>query len=194
MADHPQLGYDAVADWEQGNRVVLGRSDQTTSRDAIFGEFEVVDYDDIPGRLAMTDFFLDFWRSKGGETRAASRADISPNELKKYLEHVVLLDVVREENSWKLIVRLIGGHVSGFYGEITGKDVRDMENNKAIERIYHACGKVIENGLPKMTVSPALSPDRKYLEAIALYLPLFDKNGEVNKIMVAVHVSTPSQS
>lgn len=173
---------------------MLRPENQTTSRDAVFGDFEVIDYDDIRGRLPMADFFLDIWQKKGGESRTITRGDLSPVEMKKYLEHVVLLDVtLSDTGNLGLLVRLIGGHVSGFYGEITGKDVRDMENEKAIERIYHGCGVVFQSGKPVMTNASAFSPDRHYLEASALYLPLFDKDGMVNKIMVAVHVSAPQK-
>ncbi len=177
-----------------GNAIVLRPENQTTSRDAIFGDFKVFRYDDIRGRLPMADFFLDIWQQKGGEDRTITRADLSPMEMKKYLEHVVLLDVTREgAQDFGLLVRLIGGHVAGFYGEITGKDVREMENNKAIERIYCGCGEVLKSSEPTMTIAPAFSPDRHYLEASALYLPLFDEYGMVNKIMVAVHVSAPQK-
>lgn len=173
---------------------MLGNTNQTTSRDTIFGDFEVIDYGEIGNRYDMSDFFLDLWRRKGGEEKKISRADVSPVEMKKYLEHVVLMDVVHETGGWRLVVRLIGGHVANFYGEITGKDIREMENSKAIERIYYVSGQVMEHGLPLMTVSPAFSPDRLYMEAIAIYLPLFDGDGKVNKIMVAVHVSAPRRS
>lgn len=172
---------------------MLGKGDEFLPRDAIFGDFEVVDYQDADNRSHMTDFFLDLWRSKGGEQKTISRADISPMEMKQYLEHVVLMDVVRDQDTWRLQVRLIGGHVATFYGEITGKDIREMENSKAVERIYFISGRVIERQEPAMTVSPAFSPDKLYMEAVALYVPLFNKDGEVNKIMVAVHVSSPGR-
>lgn len=172
---------------------MLRNGNQTTAKDAIFGDFSVVDYPDIDTHIAMVTFFLDLWRKKGGEAKTISRADIRPAEMKKYLEHIVLLDVIRRDTSWSLLVRLIGGHVADFYGEITGKDVRDMINTKAIERIYHVCGRILERAEPILTVSPAFSPDHTYMEAIALYMPLFDKNAAIDKIMVAVHVSTPGQ-
>ena len=169
---------------------MFGKGDEFLPRDAIFGDFEVVEYQHAGNRSPLTDFFLDLWRQKGGEQKAISRADITPREMKQYLEHVVLMDVVRDQNTWRLQVRLVGSHVANFYGDITGKDIRVMENSKAIERIYFISGKVIEGKEPAMTVSPAFSPDKLYMEAVALYMPLFDKDGEVNKIMVAVHVAS----
>lgn len=171
---------------------MLGRGDKLLPDDTVFGDFELVNYDAAAGRAEMTDFFIDLWRQKGGEAKTIKRADLSPVEMKKYLEHVVLMDVVRTKGNWSLIVRLIGGHVSSFYGEITGKDIREMSNSKAIERIYYASQRVVERKEPAMTVAPAFSPEKLYMEAVALYLPLFDDQEEVVKIMVVVHVSSPT--
>lgn len=171
---------------------MLGRGDKLLPDDTVFGDFQIVNYDDTAGRTAMTDFFLNLWRDKGGETKTVRRAHISPLEMKKYLEHVVLMDVHREKGNWSLIVRLIGGHVSSYYGEITGKDVREMSNSKAVERIYYASRRAVERKEPVMTVSPAFSPEKLYMEAVALYLPLFNDQEEVVKIMVVVHVSSPT--
>lgn len=172
---------------------MLGQNDKLLPQDTVFGDFEIVGYADADGRSEMTDFFLDLWRDKGGDQKSIKRADFSPIELKKYLEHVVLMDVIRDRGSWSLTVRLIGGHVANYYGEITGKDVREMNNSKAIERIYYVSRRVIERKEPAMTVSPAFSPERLFMEALALYMPLFDEQNTVEKIMVAVHVSSPNQ-
>ena len=173
---------------------MLGPGQKTILKDATFGEFELIEYQSIDRRFPIMNFFLDLWRKKGGEDKTITRADINPVEMKKYLEHVVLLDVEREGDSWHLIVRLIGGHVAGFYGEITGKDVREMGNTKAIERIYYAARHVINADVPMMTISPAYSADRSFMEAVALYLPLFDNDENVVKILVAVNVSALSQA
>ena len=170
---------------------MLGGNKEILARDTVFGDFDVIDYGDTGQRSPMMDFFLDFWRRNGGADKSVSRADISPAEMKQYLEHIVLLDVGRDRDTWNLNVRLIGSHVSAFYGEITGKDVREMKNSKAVERIYFICGKVLERNEPVMTLTPAFAPDKLYMEALALYMPLFNKDGEINKIMVAVQVSSP---
>lgn len=173
---------------------MLSPDKKTILKDATFGEFQLIEYDAIDRRLPIMNFFLDLWREKGGEDKAITRADINPLEMKKYLEHIVLMDVVQDEQDWHLIVRLIGGHVSNFYGEITGKDVREMGNTQAIERIYYAARHIIDTDVPMLTISPAYSADRSFMEAVALYLPLFDNDENVVKILVAVNVSSISQA
>jgi len=158
-------------------------------KDATFGEFELIEYEAIDRRYPIMSFFIDLWREKGGEDKTITRADINPLEMKKYLEHIVLMDVHNEDEGIQLTVRLIGGHVADYYGEITGKDIREMGNAQAIERIYYAARHIIETDVPMLTISPAYSADKSFMEAVALYVPLFDNEGRVAKILVAVSVS-----
>ncbi len=168
---------------------MLSPHNKTMLKDATFGEFELIEYQSIDRRFPIVNFFLDLWRDKGGETKSVTRADINPMEMKKYLEHIVLMDIVHDGDSWNLMVRLIGSHVTAYYGEITGKDIRDMGNTKAIERIYYAARHIMETERPMLTILPAYSTDKSYMEAVALYAPLFDNDKNVAKILVAVNVS-----
>ncbi len=171
---------------------MLGKRKKTMLKDATFGEFELIEYGAIDRRYPVMNFFLDLWREKGGEDKAITRAHINPVEMKKYLEHIVLMDVAREGENLQLTVRLIGGHVADYYGEITGKDIREMGNSQAIERIYYAARHIIDTDVPMLTISPAYSADKSFMEAVALYVPLFDNEARIVKILVAVNVSALS--
>lgn len=161
-------------------------------KDAIFDEFQLIEYHEIDQRFPMINFFLDLWRNKGGLEKTITRADINPLEMKSYIEHIVLMDVIPDETDWHMTIRLIGGHVSGYYGEITDMDIREMGNEQVIERIYSVARHVIETNLPSLTISPAYAIDKSYMETVALYLPLFDNNENIVKILVAVNVSALS--
>jgi len=171
---------------------VLSSRKKTILKDATFGEFALIEYEAIDRRYPIMNFFLDLWREKGGEDKTITRADINPLEMKKYLEHIVLMDVIRDGDNMLLNVRLIGGHVADYYGPMTGKDVREMGNAQAVERIYYAAHHIIDTDVPMLTISPAYSTDKSFMEAVALYVPLFDKEGSVVKILVAVNVSAVS--
>lgn len=169
---------------------MLGRDQQALAKNVTFGQFEILKGEAVLGRHQMVDFFFDMWRTKGGYSHAISRSDIRPQEMKQYLEHVVIMDVERADAGWSLIVRLIGGHVVYAYGEITGKDIREMENTQAVERIYYTSNIVIEEKQPVLTITPGYSQDKLFMEATAFYMPLFDETGDVAKILVCVDVST----
>lgn len=156
--------------------------------DAELGEFTEVSGPAIEGKNRVVDFFYHYWRDKCAGDHLPARADIRPTEISHFIDHTVIMDVGGSLPDFTLNIRLIGTHVTTFYGEITGKDVREMSNQNAAERIYHICTKVLADRQPHLTVTPAFSPDRQYLEAYALYMPLFGDDGRIDKIMVAVDV------
>ena len=153
-----------------------------------FGDYTVLGGEFLRGKNPLVDRIYSYWLDKHADGYLPRRADIKPNELIKYLDHLVIMDVMSEGDSFSLKVRLIGTHVANFYGEIAGKDVSDMPNAKAAERIYHLSKLVLQNKLPQLSITAAVAPGRDYLEAYALYLPLYDAAGEVDKILVAVDV------
>nr|WP_281500867.1 PAS domain-containing protein [Kordiimonas marina] len=160
--------------------------------ETVFGDFAVYTGDDIAGKNAVADFFHDYWHALQKDGRLPARADINPPDLARFIDHTVLMDVVPTEDAFQLIVRLIGTFVVEHYGEISGKDIADMRNPKAIQRIYHMAGLVLETNEPQLTLTPAFAPNRKHMEGVALYLPLYDDAGTINKIMVAVDVRSLS--
>lgn len=168
---------------------LLSNEKHITAQKIVFGEFQLLTGDAISGQSKMVDFFMSMWREKGGPERAITRRDINPAEMKRYLEHLVMMDVVNRDADWSLKVRLIGGYVANFYGELTGKDVREMKNTQAISRIHQACAHVIDLNKPVMTKSPAFAPERLCLEAVALYMPLFDDTGKIDKIFTCVNIT-----
>jgi hypothetical protein len=156
--------------------------------EAELGEFTELSGAAIEGNNRVVDFFYRYWRNKKRDGHLPCRADIQPMEISQYIDHTVIMDVTGSLPDFQLSVRLIGTHVTAFYGEITGKDVGEMSNQNAAERIYHICSKVLASGEPQLTVTPAFSPDRQYMEAYALYMPLFGENHTIDKILVAVDV------
>ncbi|WP_020400411.1 PAS domain-containing protein [Kordiimonas gwangyangensis] len=152
------------------------------------GDFTELRGNAIRGQNKVTDFFYTYWLSKCEGGHKPSRADIRPMEISRFIDHAVIMDIDGGAESFALKVRLIGTHVTTFYGEITGHDIHDLKNQNAAERIYHICAKVIASGEPYLTVTPAFSPDRQYMEAYALYMPLYDAEGRTDKILVGVDV------
>lgn len=153
-----------------------------------FGDFTVYGGDDARGKNAVVDFMLSYWVSKHEGDHLPSRADIRPTEIVRHLDHLVIMDITGSPPEFSLIVRLIGTHVANFYGEITGQDINAMDNKAAARRIYQMCDMVLQENQPQLSVTPAFAPDRQYLQAYALYLPLYDGQKAIDKILVTVDV------
>jgi len=163
---------------------VLGYTKYSTAKNTEYGDFIVYAGDKILGRNDAVDYFYKFWHS----LEKPSRKDIRPSDLTQYLEHMVLLDVQNPGENFALHVRLIGTFVASYYGEISGKDVREMANKQAVDRIYYVTGQVLKKNEPLLTVAPGFAADKRYLEAYAFYMPLYDAKGEIEKVMVAVDI------
>lgn len=163
---------------------MLGYTDHRTRENTKFGEYSTFAGEDILGRNETVDFFYKFWSALERPTRK----DIRPQDLKAYLDHVVLMDVTKSREPFALEVRLIGTFVAHYYGEISGKDIYDMPNQKAAQRIYHTCNLAINQQIPMLTVTPGFDEGKQYLEAYGLYMPLFNEVGEVEKIMVCADI------
>jgi len=167
---------------------VLRHDDQKLGTDTVFGAFSIYDGDDIFGKSPVIDFFYGYWRALAAEGRRPMRADIHPSDLIAHLDRVVLMDLLHAGKDFRLVVRLIGTFVTNHYGEISGKDIYEMENKAAAKRIYHLCSLVLEKGAPHLSVTPAFAPDRKHKEGLGLYMPLYDAEGQIEKIMVGVDI------
>ncbi len=171
-----------------GHSVLLNLEHSILPPGTEFGEFVIHGGADVVGKNPIVDFFYEYWLSKHQEDQLPSRADIRPMEIRKHLDHLVIMEVTGDHTPFGLHVRLIGTHVANFYGEISGKDIRDMKNQIAANRIYHTSGLLLSEDAPQLCVTPAIAPDRQYLEAFALYLPLYDDARNIEKILVAVDV------
>lgn len=154
-----------------------------------FGDFTVYSGHQVRGKNSVVDFMHAYWQGKHQNGHLPSRADIRPSDIVQHLDHLVILDIITKEgDDFSLVVRLIGTHVANFYGELTGKDIRDMDDKTAAKRIYQMCGLVLAENRPQLSATTALAPDREHLDAFALYLPLYDTNTVIDKILVSVDV------
>lgn len=165
-------------------------------RDTAFDKLRVVAGAEMDGVRPVTDAFLAYWR---GKTRAdgglPARRDIQPAEIPELLPHAVLLDVVPgEADARRLLTRLIGTHVSAYFGEITGRDIAAMSNAEAAKRIYHMAEGVIAERAPALSVVHGLAPGRMHLDAYAVYMPLAADDGRVRMLFVGVEVTVAHES
>ncbi|MBL4837053.1 MAG: PAS domain-containing protein [Kordiimonadaceae bacterium] len=160
--------------------------------DIIAGVTHLYFDDEIYGHNAVANYFYTFWCSLTAEGHKPCRADFRPSRFKEFLDRVVMLDVGEMEGHLRLHVRLVGTHVSAFYGEIAGGDIDAMENTEAVNRIYESCSQVIESEKPVLRITTGIAQDKIHLVGHTLYMPLFDNKGAVVKLLVCVDVTTTS--
>jgi hypothetical protein len=179
-----------------------------SNRKITFGDFEILSSGPDLQAYLDQNLLYQYWRDKGGPEQKIARADINPADLKTILRHMVIMDITPGQSPFspeKIIpsaqhdftvkVRLIGTFVADFYGEITGKDVYQMQHELAANRIYHMSSMVRSTGTPHLSIIKGYTDGKEHLKSYALYLPLFEKPPDSNsraisKILVYVDIVT----
>jgi len=154
--------------------------------------FDILRNEDIIGVNPVCDRVQAHWWRIKPAMGLPKRQDIKLAELRQDSAYISILDIEGGscfEHDFTLRVRLIGTAVTEHFGEITGKDVAEMEKQASARRIYTMASLAIQERQPVMSVINAFVPEEPYKDAVGLYMPLADEAGEVNKILVAAYVS-----
>lgn len=138
-----------------------------------------------PGPL--TDMYR-YWRSKCRGVAMPSRKDIHPPEMKDFLPHTMLIDVVNASAAERgFRMRLVGTHIVDAFGqEITGKFIDEIETGGQTESLMEACRKSVEDRAPvylsgimtQQTTGAKLSFER-------LGAPLSSNGQDVDMLLIA---------
>ncbi len=115
------------------------------------------------------------------------RRDIDPVEMKPWLAHLILVDVLAEEP--RFVYRLVGtGEVAQRRRDPTGKPVSEAffasEADQALAHYEH----VVTSGNPFFWNSPYSTSTGRTAHDDILFLPLSDDGITVNMIMVFTHM------
>jgi len=154
--------------------------------------FEIRRNGDIEGSNPVCDHFLRCWWELKPPDGLPQRQDIKLTHLRGYAPYAVILDLEggrQFEHNFTLRTRLLGTAVAEHYGEITGRDIADMDNSQAARRIYYTASLAIDGREPVLSIIHGIAPEDSYKDAFALYMPLVDERGAVAKILVAVYVT-----
>jgi hypothetical protein len=194
----------SIYSWEKGTSVRDKQRDWSNTQ-IRFGDFQVFSEGANFNAYTNKNILYQYWKEKGGLEQIVSRKDINPADLKPVLRHIVIMDVfpgqsvftpeellASARHTFNLNVRLIGTFVADFYGEITGKDVYQMQHAPAANRIYHMASLVRESRAPQFSMANGYTDGKEHLKAYGLYLPLYEPNhdSEIVKILVYVDVVT----
>jgi len=125
---------------------------------------------------------FDYWRSKCGGRRMASRADIAPAEIKRLLPYVTLIDIVAEAKP-RFRVRLAGTQLREFFGrEITGAYLDDLDLGGR-PNYWQAANERLVQGLPAQGILPVHRPRGEFITRFWVRLPLSNDDSRVNMVL-----------
>nr|WP_298690537.1 PAS domain-containing protein [uncultured Dongia sp.] len=125
---------------------------------------------------------LEYWQQKCAGREMPARSDIDPADLRRFLPHITLVDVVDDER--RFVYRLVGTNEVELRGyDPTGKPVSEAffasSANEALKH-YEAAR---DTRAPHYIADPFQAVDRFVGEA-DLFLPLSNDGQKVNMIMV----------
>jgi len=124
---------------------------------------------------------FDYWRSKCGGRRMASRADIEPAEIKRLLPYISLIDRVGDGTRFR--VRLAGTQLREFFGrEITGAYLDDLDL-EGRPNYWRAANDRLAQGMPAQGILPVSRPRGEFITRFWLRLPLSNDGEHVNMIL-----------
>nr|WP_298690534.1 PAS domain-containing protein [uncultured Dongia sp.] len=125
---------------------------------------------------------LNFWEAKCAGRIMPQRSDIDPDEIRRYLPYITLVDVVADARQY--VYRLVGTQEVALRGrDPTGKSVAEAFFGTSVENVLAKYDTVYRTRKPFYERDDFQVVDR-YVGEENLFLPLSDDGVTVNKIMV----------
>ncbi len=124
-----------------------------------------------------------YWSSLRADARVPPRKRLDPNDMKRLLPTVSLIEVAPGEPR-DFRVRLAGTGLYNVYGrEITGRRISEIYNTAAAEYWRDELGRVVKDRRPGVGVHNLAWRGASHLSLIWIRLPLATKGSEVDMIL-----------
>ena len=134
---------------------------------------------------------LHYWR-RVGRGGVPSRADIDPADIPRLLSNVLLIDVQRAPNRFR--VRLCGTEIDRLLGRnFTGCYLDDIAAGYFERDILLDYAEVVLHKLPKVARRSILSANGRWLHYQRLLLPLSSDGWTVDKLIGGVYGQTAAE-
>jgi len=137
---------------------------------------------------------LDYWEGKCVGRKLPRRRDIDPLELKAYLSHLFLIDVLPDA---EFRYRLVGGEITDRYGRNSaGRTVREIYAALPLiaEWLTDMMSAVTQRARPVLASGPLTAIGKEHLVSESLHLPLADEAGSITQIFGATRYRPRSRS
>ena len=137
---------------------------------------------------------LDYWEGKRSGRKLPRRSDIDPLELKAYLSHLFLVDVLPGA---EFRYRLIGSAITERYGRnSTGRTVREIYAGAPLiaEWLTDMMSAVTRSARPVLASGPLAAIGKEHVVSESLHLPLADEAGSVTQIFGAARYRSRGRS
>lgn len=131
---------------------------------------------------------FEFWRSKAGIRPAPMRSEIEVAELRQWLPHILLSDLLEGEADIRF--RVIGTWVTEQFGrDDTGRTFEEIGWNDRTRTLFEVYSRAAGTLVPQRSSGSFFSHTgtKDFLLAERLILPLSDDGRRCNKILSAIY-------
>lgn len=125
----------------------------------------------------------DYWESKRRGRAMPARADLDPIEMKAFLPHIVLTDVLHHaaphlplDFRYRLMGTAVDAHMSRRF---TGLRLSELPAQQPGSQMWQNFAEVVEQRQPRFHRVPYVGPHKDFLSLIDLVLPLSDDDHTV---------------
>ncbi len=132
----------------------------------------------------------DYWEGKRRGRAMPARADLDPIEMKGFLPHIVLTDVLRDsapvlplDFRYRLMGTAVDSHMSRRF---TGLRLSELPAQRAGSQMWQNFSEVVELQQPRFHRVPYVGPQKDFLSLIDLVLPLSDDGCRVTMLISLV--------
>lgn len=125
----------------------------------------------------------DIWRAKSTSERILARAEFSAREMKPFLRHLSILDIVKEASRSRYQYRYVGTEIEIHFGPITGLYLDEFLPPELLPRTVACFDIVCERRQPLRFLTQFALPEVDFLGAEMFVFPLADDGINPNKLM-----------
>ena len=141
--------------------------------------------DDRIGHAALKKLYA-YWLAKKGGRLAPARSDIQPAEMKPFLRHVFMLDVIGTPQRFRF--RLAGTEIVNRFGEeITGRFLDDLDLDDVATDIVLEYEKAVREAQPVYGRWNYIKRSGTYLNYERLILPLSSDGQTIDMLICGAH-------
>jgi hypothetical protein len=128
--------------------------------------------------------FFDYWKSKSVNGRLPGRQDIDPLEMRRFLPHLMLLDVVREHADIRFRFRLFGtGLLTLWKADFTGLWLDEVLPRAGYRDVHTDLLDIVSARQPRHGMRRLVFPGRDMITHERLMLPLASDGESVDLLM-----------
>ncbi len=152
--------------------------------------FQMVPPEELHGNNPDVDRILSYLHTKTEGKRHVKRSDINPADLKGLLPGICFFVPQYDENGAleDVTIRLQGTRAVNFYGELTGKSVRDHPSPEVSQRIIACIQASLDRRGPIVGIAETLSAEQSFLSVKVLYVPMSEDGDHIDRFLVYIEV------